>query len=291
MINPEKGVDEYYQKHWAKFVQWWNGNEAQAIHVGLYEKGIRSHVQALNNMNDYVAILLHLNDGKTSKKILDAGCGVGGTITYLAQKYPCNAFFGITITKSQVELAKKLATERKVINNTKFLFYNYRKTDFPDEYFDGVFTIESINYAKNKQDFVNEMYRILKPNGKIVISDAFLRDKPLTPLTQKLYEIWRPAKGYPTFSSVNSFTSLLKDEGFNCITFNDITNMIHGSVIRASIIGFPYFWASLIKRFIQLKKYKPEEDINYFMGAILLEDILGLIKIFRFCSVVAVKPL
>lgn len=288
MINPEEGVDSYYHRHWPKFIQWWDGTEAQALHVGLYEKGVHSHVEALNHMNDYVAQHLHLDDNK-SMKILDAGCGVGGPATYLAQKYPASSFTGITITRSQVGLAKKLAQERNVTVNTDFMFQNFRSTAFPDNYFDGVYTVESIAYAKSKEEYIREMYRILKPGGRIAIVDAFLRDKPLTSLTQNVYDFWGPAKGYPDLCSVHDFTLWLRATGFANIDSEDLTMAASRSIARASIIGFPYFWASLIKRVLQRGHYQPEEDINYFMGAVILEVTLGLTKILRLCSVAAEK--
>jgi len=288
MVNPEPGVDSYYERHWSKFVQWWQGEQAYALHIGLYEKGVHNHLQSLLNMSDYAAPLLGLNENKPMR-ILDAGCGVGGSIIHLAQKYPSSSFFGVTITKSQILIARELAKKREVTKNTQFLLQNYRKTDFPDNYFDGVLVQESINYCQGKQDFLQESFRILKPGGRLVILDAFLRDKPLTPLSKKIYNIWQPAKGYPDLISVIDFNAMQRIEGFTNVVVQDLTRRIYRSIARATCFGSLFFIPSLFKRFIQGKSYKPDQDDYFFIGSVVLHDMLGLAKIIRFCSIRSIK--
>jgi len=46
-------------------------------------------------------------------------------------------------------------------------------TGFSSNKFDAVFSIESFSYAPQKHVFIQEMFRILKPGGLIVIIDGF----------------------------------------------------------------------------------------------------------------------
>jgi ubiquinone/menaquinone biosynthesis C-methylase UbiE len=286
--NPEPRVESYYDRHWPKFVMWWQGNEAHAIHIGLYEKGVRNYLHSLQYMNEYVGKLLGLSEHKPMK-VLDAGCGVGGPSTHLAQQYPSSTFIGITITKSQIPLAEELAKKREVTKNTQFLIRNFRHTEFPEEFFDGAFAQESINYAQSKEEFLNEMFRVLKPGACFVIIDAFLRDKPLTPLSQKVVDIWRPAVGYPDLISIRNLTTLLENTGFKNIVSEDLTRNIFRSVARSTCIGTPFFVPALIKRFFQGKRYKSDMDDYFFMSNNVIRDMMGIAKIIKFCSVVAIK--
>jgi tocopherol O-methyltransferase len=287
--NPESGVEDFYDHHWPKFVQWWQGDEAHAIHFGMHGKGVRSHLEALHHMNQYAGELLGLTN-ETSMMILDAGCGVGGPSTQLAKRFPKSTFIGITIARSQIPLAQAFAKRAGVEKNTRFLIQNFRHTKFPDNYFDGAFAQESSNYSQNKEEFVREMFRVVKPGGRLVILDGFVRDKPLTPLSQKVLDMWRPSRGYPDLISVRNLKIMLEKNGFEDVVEKDITKNILPSIVRSSCIGPPFFVASIIKRMFLWKKYNPETDDYFYMGSCLLGDMLGTAKILRFCSIVAVKP-
>jgi predicted RNA methylase len=47
--------------------------------------------------------------------ILDAGCGIGSTSVYLSEKYENSTFFGIMLTKSELEIANKLKKQKNWI--------------------------------------------------------------------------------------------------------------------------------------------------------------------------------
>jgi tocopherol O-methyltransferase len=287
--NPESGVEDFYDRHWPHFVQWWQGNEAHAIHFGMHVKGVHSFIESLHYMNQYAGKLLGITEEK-SMVILDAGCGVGGPSTQLAKRFPKSTFIGITITRNQIPQAQELAKREGVTKNTQFLLQNYRHTEFPDNYFDGAFAQESHNYAQKKEEFVREMYRVIKPGGRLVILDGFIRDEPLTPLSQKLVEIWRPARGFPDLISQKNLKIMLEKNGFEDVVVEDLTKTILPSVARSTCIGPYFFVASVIKRIILGKKYKPEMDDYFYMGAVVVGDMLGLAKILHFGSIVAVKP-
>lgn len=287
--NPEPGVEDFYERHWPHFVQWWQGDDAHAIHFGMHVKGVHSFLESLHYMNYYAGKLLGLTEEK-SWVILDAGCGVGGPSTQLAKRFPKSTFIGITITRNQIPLAQELARREGVTKNTQFLLRNYRHSEFPDNYFDGAFAQESHNYAQNKVEFVREMYRIIKPGSRLVILDGFIRDKPLTPLSKKVLDIWRPARGFPDLISLKDLKLMLENNGFEDVVVEDLTKTILPSVARSTCLGPYFFTASVIKRFFLGKKYKAEMDDCFYMGAVVIGDMLGVAKIIHFGSVVAMKP-
>jgi ubiquinone/menaquinone biosynthesis C-methylase UbiE len=287
--NPESGVEDFYERHWPHFVKWWQGDDAHAIHFGMYVKGVHSFVESLHYMNYYAGKLLGITQDK-SWVILDAGCGVGGPSTQLAKLFPKSTFIGITITRNQIPLAQELARREGVTNNTQFLLQNYRHTEFPDNYFDGAFAQESHNYAQNKEEMIREMYRVIKPGGRFVILDGFIRDEPLTSLSRKVLDIWRPARGFPDLISMKDLKTLLEKNGFEDVVVEDLTKTILPSVARSTCLGPYFFTASVIKRLLLGKKYRPENDDYFYMGAVVIGDMLGLANIIHFGTVVAVKP-
>ena len=63
--NPEPGVEDFYERHWPHFVQWWQGDDAHAIHFGMHVKGVHSFLESLHYMNYYAGRLLGLTEEKS----------------------------------------------------------------------------------------------------------------------------------------------------------------------------------------------------------------------------------
>jgi cyclopropane fatty-acyl-phospholipid synthase-like methyltransferase len=116
-------------------------------HFGYYEKGWRTYKKAVINMNNYVGRLLDINNN--NYKVLDAGCGVGATLIHLAKKYTNSIFFGITLSSNEINLAENLKRKNN-IKNINFYQQSYNNTDFPDEYFDCIYALETVCYAEDK---------------------------------------------------------------------------------------------------------------------------------------------
>lgn len=282
--NHEKIVGNFYNE-WSKCFQ---NDETLAMHCGYHKKGTKSFEESLLNMNDYVADLLHLSD-KNNINILDAGCGIGGTLIYLAKKYPNVKFTGITIASDQVALATKYARDRDV-SNTKFMFGNYIKTDFLDNSFDGVFALESSNYISDHNAFVNEMYRILKPDGHLAVVDGFRTPRPINFMMEKIYQQFRIEFGYVDPAIISNFEHYLKQRGFAEIKIEDISKNVRNSVFQWSILDAPTYISKMLKRTINFGRINPNEDpSSYFKGNMVLGGICGLCGVIRYYGISAVK--
>jgi MPBQ/MSBQ methyltransferase len=164
------------------------------------EKGYKKKdfIQAKFDFVDEMMKLGGINgDEDSSATVLDVGCGVGGTSRYLAKKLgPDAAITGITLSPNQVKRATELATEQGV-DNAKFTVMNALKMDFPDNSFDVVWACESGEHMPDKEAYINEMMRVLKPGGKFVMATWCQRDNREVPFSEKdqrdlrfLYEEW-----------------------------------------------------------------------------------------------------
>jgi MPBQ/MSBQ methyltransferase len=130
-------------------------------------------------------------------KVLDVGCGVGGTSRYLAKALGDQAeVTGITLSPNQVKRATELAVEQNV-NNAKFTVMNALEMEFEDNSFDVVWACESGEHMPDKEAYINEMMRVLKPGGKFVMATWCQRDDRDVPFDDKdkkdlkfLYEEW-----------------------------------------------------------------------------------------------------
>ncbi len=112
----------------------------------------------LKHLKKFIQII-----GIPPKKILDVGCGTGKDCLYFAS-YKYDAY-GIDLSQGML----KKAIENSQTKNLKInlSFGNMRKINFPDNYFDGVWTTAAIVHLspEDKKRAIQEFYRILKPNG------------------------------------------------------------------------------------------------------------------------------
>jgi tocopherol O-methyltransferase len=288
-MGKDDGID-VYQKHWPLIVKLFQVDKTHCVHHGYYEKGIHTHVQSVLNMNDFVSRLLALDPkGNQVKHILDAGCGIGGTVVYLAKKYPTINWTGITVVTEHVEMAKKLAQENQVSRKTDFLVKDFINTDFPSNHFDAIYLLESLCYAQKKNMLIHELYRILKPKGKLVIIDVFLTNVQLNPLLKKIYLWFCKGWGLPDLISSMDFIEMLKTEGFFEIVTRDLTKNVTRSILRGDVLSIPYLFSIFRNKIFLGKSYRIEEDTQFFGALPVLTTILGIKKAITYNAVTALK--
>jgi MPBQ/MSBQ methyltransferase len=187
----QDGILEYY---WGEHIHlgYYNKEEMEAG----YKK--KDFIQAKYDFVDEMMKLGGIDqDVGKQVKVLDVGCGVGGTSRYLAKNLgPKAEVTGITLSPNQVARAQELAVEQDV-PNAKFTVMNALEMDFPDNSFDIVWACESGEHMPDKKKYIEEMMRVLKPGGKFVMATWCQRDDRTVPFTEKdkrdlkfLYEEW-----------------------------------------------------------------------------------------------------
>ena len=283
-------VTYFYQKSWSVIVKLLCVEKTYCIHHGYYEKGIRTYVQSVLNMNDFIGRLLQLETkGNQTKHVLDAGCGIGGTVIHLAKKYPNVKFQGITIVPEHVKLAQNLAKENQVTSNTDFILADFNDTGFSADQFDAIYLIESACYAQKKQMLIHEMHRILKPGGTLVIVDCFRTTVLLNQVLNRFYLWFCSAWGLPSLISIDECEDFLKTRGFQNIVMKDLTKNVMRTILRCDILGLPYIFSILFRRMIQGKRYRLEDDPAFLAAASFCSSIIGLKKGITYSAITAMK--
>lgn len=145
--------------------------------------------------------------------VLDVGCGFGGSSRMLARDYGF-AVTGVTISPRQVQRARQLTPEGL---SAQFEVDDAMALSFPDASFDVVWSVEAGPHMPDKALFAQELMRVLKPGGVLVLADWNQRDdrqKPLNfwekPVMRQLLDQW----SHPAFSSIEGFAELLAATGF-----------------------------------------------------------------------------
>ncbi len=106
------------------------------------------------------------NKNKTPVKILDIACGSGYGSKLIADLESVEIWGG-DINREVIELAQNK------YQTTKNLLFKIMEADnllFEDNFFDIVVSFETIEHIGNYKGFVNEIKRVLKPGGKLILS-------------------------------------------------------------------------------------------------------------------------
>ena len=218
---------------------WYRGGESNALHYGFWDNETKSVEEALLNENRFLAEVAKI---QSTDKVLDAGCGVGGSSIWLAKQKRVKVI-GITLSEKQIKEAKKLAKRVGVDGEVEFQLKDFLKTGFEDNSFDVVWAIESVCHTENKIDFLLEAYRILRSGGRLIVADGILKRDP-NPDEEKLYKDFLIGLALPNLEKFSNFENTMVDVGFKNIKALDKTADIKKSakiLYQRCLIVYPFF--------------------------------------------------
>ncbi|MFK5855269.1 MAG: methyltransferase domain-containing protein [Bacteroidota bacterium] len=216
-----RDIADYYNQTLNHYQNWWRLDNNLAVHYGIWDENTSNFQDSLANTNK---VLMDIADIKSGEKILDAGCGVGGSAFYLAKKR--NAIVtGITLSEKQFAYATQKCKEFKLEDRVSFKIEDYTKTSFKDSSFDVVWAIESITSAPEKELFAKEAMRVLKPGGRLIIADYFKEnDNQKNP--DKLLKKWNKLWSMAIFLTLVEYKSIFNKAGFSLKSERDVTKEI-----------------------------------------------------------------
>ncbi|MEP7255328.1 MAG: methyltransferase domain-containing protein [Ferruginibacter sp.] len=229
-----KDIARYYDVSEIHYRRFWNLNKSRSLHYGYWNSTTKNFHEALININKVLSDLSGITEGD---KVLDAGCGIGGSSIWLGLHKNC-CVTGISLSEKQVATANELAKKEGVDTQVKFESKDFTFTGYPTDSFDVVWAIESVCHAADKDQFIKEAYRLLKPGGRLILAD-FFKQPGLAREDEGLLQEWASGWAVKDFATIEEFETMLLAEGFATINLQNATEAIRPSAKRLYRAYFP----------------------------------------------------
>jgi tocopherol O-methyltransferase len=134
------------------------------IHHGLWN-GDESAAVAQCQLTDTLADLADIQKGD---KLVDIGCGMGGSSIRLAKRRGVDAT-GVTLSPVQARWASVSSRFHRVGSKTRFMAADAESVPFPPASFDVVWSVECTEHLFDKPAFFRRAAEWLRPGGRIAI--------------------------------------------------------------------------------------------------------------------------
>lgn len=169
----------------------------------LYDEPLRDHAVD-QNLFDFLATYPGINTSRVS--LLDVGCGTGKQLTANRAQFPDMLMVGLDLSEGMLEVARKRCPSIAWVTGDGMIL------PFPWASFDYVCNQFSYPHIREKQKMFQEVYRVLKPGGRFVLTNI----DPWSMPNWILYRYFPSARewDYRDFLSVDRLSNSLREAGF-----------------------------------------------------------------------------
>lgn len=168
-----ENLARYYDRNTARFLFVGPGRDTYSIHRELWGPGVTSASEAAAYIDGLMGDKIAKSNPDGPTAVVDFGCGVGGTLLSLAHRFPDMSLHGVTISKRQVDIARRLAERAGVSDRMNLKHADFHDVDLAVEA-DAVLAIESLAHSGDRAAFLATAKRHLRPCGRLLVADDFL---------------------------------------------------------------------------------------------------------------------
>lgn len=242
------------------------------IHVGITRDGKfkpEDLIEPVKFVNSYISKL------PNNSKVLELATGRASNSLYLAQNNPSKNFYAMDLSDGQLKYAYR--NSKKVHNLNIFKGDYHNLSQFEESSIDICFIVEALCYSTEKRKVLDQVSRILKPNGLFIVIDGYLNkeEKELNKdilLVNRLVEV---GMAVPKFEVYTLFRDSA-EVNYNVEYEEDISREVVPSMLRLEKLARVFFKNIILAKI--LSRLLPHIFVynslsGYFMPNLIEEGI------------------
>ena len=242
-------VVRYYEQTWADYRVMWLNQVNYAFHFGYHDVPGMPHHLALARHNEMMAERAGVQAGD---RILDAGCGVGGTACWLAEHRGAEVT-GVTLVSDQVSRARAIAAERGLSARAAFEVADYSALPYADGSFDVVWAQESLCHSSDKATTYRELFRVLRPGGRLIIAEYMRTTRDLGRLDGAIVRRWLAGWAMPDLDTIQEHSASANAAGFTTVNVRRETRYVEPSLRRLCLRSAAVFPIGVLLRAVRVR--------------------------------------
>ena len=230
-------VADYYDASTSRFLFVGGSGRSLAMHRPLWTDGIANAEQAAGHINGVIRHLAESILGGAPDRVVDLGCGVGGTMFHLALCWRDTAFVGLTISGAQVRRGAAESQARGLANRCRLVQADFtRPVDaFPANL---VIAIESHVHAASLAEFLTAVRRHLEPGGVLLVVDDMLvrPEADLSRTETRWLAAFRKGWRLGHVPDRDGFMASARAVGFDVVEMQDLTPFVRLNRLRDRVL-------------------------------------------------------
>lgn len=231
-VSDEQLSVDLIREHYDRLSVFYRALWGDHIHHGYWEDG-ESPAAAQVKLVERLAERAGIPRGG---RVLDVGCGVGGSSLWLAREFECS-ILGLTISPVQAAMATEAAAAEGLGGLVRFEVSDANHLDPGPEKFDVVWVVECSEHLADKARFIARCARTLKPGGALALCAWLSADGPAPASHERLVRDVCRGMLCPSLASLSDYTGWMRQGGLERIEAEDITRHVRETWARCAALA------------------------------------------------------
>ncbi len=209
------------RKHYDRLSRFYRMLWGEHLHHGYWENGEsieRAQIKLMEELAGQARI-------PRRARVLDIGCGLGGSAFWLAKQYNCRVT-GLTISPVQARMATKKAKVQGLADRIQFLVSDANTWQPQPESVDVVWIMESSEHFRDKKNFFQRCATALKPGGVLAVCAWLRGDESAPDRHQELVATIGEAMFSASLDTLSQHAAWMREANLKVQTAIDITKNV-----------------------------------------------------------------